>query len=125
MPNSSEEKSKKKPEKDLLSLYEALSAEYEKILTLSQEILSQFKKETLSTQSIVAQLKQKLEIAKEIAELTNQIYYTRIENKLPSSSEILSQGKKIVEKIKAYADELLLIEDKLEELLKKRGIKIR
>ena len=125
MPISSEGENKKEKGEGILSRYDALSKEYDNILILSQKILNQVEKENPSTQTIVSQLKEKLEIVKRISELTNQIYTAQIEKKEISSAEVLSQGKKFIEELKAKAEELLLIENKIEELLKKKGIKIR
>jgi hypothetical protein len=96
--------------------YKTLLDKYEKVLRLSREILVELENKG-KPDTIIAYLKRKSDLAKTIADLTEQISSTRIENDKDPRVANLAQVKILYSKINEKTKQIQKIEEKIQHLL--------
>ena len=124
MIDNSGDSQRKKPDLDVLAKYEELLEDYNRILEVSSKVLDEVKKE-FDEEALLPLLERKLEIADRISKTSKRASQIELAGDSPIQLEIIKQAKRIIAQIKNRADLLLKCENKIEQILKDKGLKIR
>jgi len=115
---------KKKPDLDILAEYEELLEDYNRILEISSKVLDEVGKE-FDEEVLLLLLERKLEMADKISKSSKRISQIELTGESPVQLETIKQAKRIIAQVKNRADLLLKCENKIEEVLKAKGLKIK
>ena len=109
---------------DILAEYEELLEDYNRILEISSKVLDEIGKE-FDDEVLLPLLEVKLELADRISKTSKRVSQIELAKDSPVQLEIARQAKRIIAQIKNRADLLLKCENKIEEILKAKGLKIK
>ncbi|HEX9917354.1 MAG TPA: hypothetical protein VGB16_06410 [candidate division Zixibacteria bacterium] len=115
---------KRKPNLDILAEYEELLEDYNEILKISTKVLDEITKR-FNEDTLMPLLEEKLKIADRISKASKQISQIELSGDSPVQVEIARQGKSIIAQIKNRAELLLKSENRIEEALRAKGLKIK
>jgi hypothetical protein len=115
---------------DLVKEYETVLREYERILSLSEQILREIK-EGMFEETLVPLLDEKQKAANNIKKLAERIAQTDISEGSPGfnfthrpqrvSGHTLSQIKSLLKQIRSKAESLLKTEEEIKKALEEKG----
>ena len=115
---------KRKPNLDILAEYEELLEDYNEILKISTKVLDEITKK-FDEDTLMPLLEEKLKIADRISKASKQISQIELSGDSPVQMEIARQAKSIIAQIKNRAELLLKCENRIEEALRAKGLKIK
>jgi len=109
---------------DILVQYEELLENYNRILDISSKVLDEIGKE-FDDEVLLPLLERKLELADRISKTSKRVSQIELVKDSPVQLEIARQARRIIAQIKNRADLLLKCENRIEEVLRAKGLKIK
>ncbi len=124
MTEDSTGRQKRKSDLDILAEYEELLEDYNLILEISGQVLEEIKK-GFDENVLLPLLERKLLVADRISLASKRMSQVELTGRNSVQLEIVKQAKSIIAQIKNRAEVLHKCENRIEEVLKEKGLKIR